>query len=67
MQNVDKAVELICEQGCKTVNQIRGKLAKGEVVDEVSGLSLFERLCVRQELDEIMGVYEAKQQAAPAF
>lgn len=61
MQQIDKAVENICELGCKSVNRIRTSIERGEMVRELSGMSKAEQFQVKKELDEIMKVYENRK------
>ena len=58
--NISKAVESICNQGCTSVSSIIEMLEKGEAIEQVSHLSCDELMALLKELKAIMGVYEKR-------
>lgn len=58
--NISRAVENICHQGCTTVSDIIAMLEKGETVKQASHLSCEELMALLKELKSIMAVYEKR-------
>ena len=57
---VSKAVEIICEQGCVTVNEVIRSLEVGVSIKETHEMTQTERNELLKELKEIMSVYKKK-------
>ncbi len=64
MREIDRVIEMICTQGCKSVNKVRQQIENGDTVMELSRLSRKERIVVKAELDAIMSVYENKKKVS---
>lgn len=56
--NISKAVEAICHQGCTSVSSIIEMLEKGETVEQAVHLSCDELIALLKELKSIMAVYK---------
>ena len=54
---VHKIVELICKQGCTSVNDIIQSLEQGKSTNHDETLNATERVQLIKELKEIMSVY----------
>lgn len=60
-EKVTKVIEMICEEGCTSVNNIIIALEKGEPSKYTTDLDNNEVQVVLIELKEIMAVYERNQ------
>jgi hypothetical protein len=60
-EKVTKVIEMICEEGCTSVNNIIIALEKGEPNKYTTDLDNNEVQFVLIELKEIMAVYERNQ------
>ena len=60
-EKVTKVIEMICEEGCTSVNNIIIALEKGEPSKYTNDLDKNEVQLVLIELKEIMAVYERNQ------
>ena len=58
--NISKAVEAICHQGCTSVSSIIDALEKGASIEQTSHLSYNELIVLLKELKTIMAVYEKR-------
>lgn len=58
--NISKAVEAICNQGCTSVSSIIEMLEKGESVEQASHLSCDELMALLKELKAIMAIYKKR-------
>lgn len=60
-EKVTKVIEMICEEGCTSVNNIIIALEKGEPSKYTTNLNKNEVQVVLIELKEIMAIYERDQ------
>ena len=58
--NISKAVDAICHQGCTSVASIIDALEKGKPIEQASHLSYNELIALLKELKTIMAVYEKR-------
>ena len=56
-RQVEHAVELLCQQGCRAVWDVIGALEGGEALPETAALDEVEVAAVVRELKAIMSVY----------
>ena len=56
-RQVEHAVELLCQQGCRAVWGVIGALERGEALPETAALDEVEVEAVVRELKAIMSVY----------
>jgi hypothetical protein len=56
-KQINSCLEQICEQGCRSVNQVIQQLELGEVIEEIAHLSRVQQQRLLQELKSIMAVY----------
>ena len=61
-KKVNHQIESICEQGCDQVNEILDKAENGSDINELSEFSSKEINIIIDELNEIMAVYEDKDE-----
>ncbi|MDH5471272.1 MAG: hypothetical protein OEY87_08670 [Gammaproteobacteria bacterium] len=59
--NISKAVETICLQGCTSVSGIINALENGETTEHTVHLSYDELMALLKELKAIMAVYEKRK------
>ncbi|MCW9012458.1 MAG: hypothetical protein OQL06_01645 [Gammaproteobacteria bacterium] len=59
---VSHAVELICNQGCTSVNAIIEVLQNGDSIEQTAQMNPAEVRALIKELKEIMSVYEKNSQ-----
>ena len=57
---VERAVEILCHQGCQAVWGVINALERGETLPETAGLEASEVRAVIGELKSIMSVYAGK-------
>ncbi len=60
-KQIDSCLENLCQQGCRTVNQVIQRLEQEEVIDTVKHLSAAQQKTLLQELKNIMAVYAETQ------
>jgi len=58
--NISKAIDAICHQGCTSVASIIEALEKGKSIEQASHLSYSELIVLLRELKAIMAVYEKR-------
>ena len=58
-KQINSCLEQICEQGCRSVNQVIQQLELGEVIEDFAHLSRVQQQRLLQELKSIMAVYAA--------
>ncbi|MCW8853628.1 MAG: hypothetical protein OQK76_02900 [Gammaproteobacteria bacterium] len=58
--NISKAVEAICHQGCTSVSDIIDALENGITVEQTTHLSCDELIALLKELKAIMAIYEKR-------
>ncbi len=58
-KQINSCLEQICEQGCRSVNQVIQQLDQGEVIEDIAHLSRVQQQRLLQELKSIMAVYAA--------
>ena len=56
-KQINSCLEQICEQGCRSVNQVIQQLELGEVIEDFAHLSRVQQQRLLQELKSIMAVY----------
>jgi hypothetical protein len=56
-KQINSCLEQICEQGCRSVNQVIQQLEQGDVIEEIAYLSRVQQQRLLQELKSIMAVY----------
>ena len=56
-KQINSCLEQICEQGCRSVNQVIQQLDQGEVIEDIAHLSRVQQQRLLQELKSIMAVY----------
>jgi len=54
---ISKVIELICNEGCTSVNDIIKTLEQGESTEHDHALNATERVQLIKELKDIMSVY----------
>jgi N-methylhydantoinase B/oxoprolinase/acetone carboxylase alpha subunit len=54
---IELSLERICEQGCRSVNQIIQKIENGELVELIRHLNDSQQKILLKELKSIMAVY----------
>ncbi|MCK5525068.1 MAG: hypothetical protein KAI83_18220 [Thiomargarita sp.] len=60
-KQIDSCLENLCQQGCRTVNQVIQLIEQEEVIDTIKHLSAAQRMILLQELKNIMAVYAETQ------
>ena len=56
-KQIDSCLEQICEQGCRSVNQIIQQLEQRQMIEITRYLSMEQQQKLLQELKSIMAVY----------
>ena len=56
-KQIDSCLENLCQQGCRSVNQVIQQLEQGQVIETIAHLSGTQRQRLLQELKSIMAVY----------
>jgi hypothetical protein len=59
-KQIDFCLEQICEQGCRSVNQVILQLEQGQSIDMTQHLNRAQKNRLLQELKSIMAVYAEK-------
>ena len=59
-KKISNIIELICSEGCTSVNSIIIALEHGEMTNHSKSLTAGERIQLIKELKEIMSVYDNK-------
>ena len=57
---INDVIEIICQQGCTSVESVIVTLEKGDTIDDETSLTATERVLILKELKEIMLVYKNK-------
>lgn len=60
-QTIERAITLICNQGCVRIRVMIQQLENGMTILETTGLNEAERQAVLAELKNIMAIYDLRK------
>lgn len=55
---IDNCLERLCQQGCRSVNQVIQQLEQGQKIDSIAHLDATHQQKLLHELKSLMAVYE---------